>query len=133
MKLFVDTSAWLAIHDKNDQFHKQAVEKNCTIKSRRIDLVTSEYVLDESITLIRFRVSHTASVIFGESLFHSSIINIVYINTTERQKAWDFFKKHKDKEFSFTDGTSFIIMKTLNIKKAFTFDSHFNQIGFELF
>jgi len=133
MKLFVDTSAWLALHDKNDQFHKQAVEKNFTIKKGRIELITSEYVLDESITLIRFRVSHEASVIFGESLFHSSIITIAYINTIERQKAWDFFKKYKDKEFSFTDCTSFIIMKTLNIKRAFTFDNHFNQIGFELF
>ncbi len=133
MKLFVDTSAWLALHDKNDQFHKQAVEKNFKIKKQRIELITSEYVLDESITLVRFRVSHGAAVIFGESLFNSSIINIVSINNLERQRALDFFKKYKDKEFSFTDCTSFVVMKDLKIKTAFTFDNHFNQIGFKIF
>jgi predicted nucleic acid-binding protein len=133
MKLFVDTSAWLALFDKNDQFHKQAVEKNVMIKKGRIELITSEYVIDECITLIRFRVSHKTAVLFGDSLFSSNIINIVYINTTERQRAWNFFKKYRDKEFSFTDCTSFIIMKGLKLKKAFTFDSHFSQIGFEIF
>lgn len=64
MKLFVDTSAWLALYDKQDQFHKQAVEKNLVIKKERIELITSEYILDEIITLIRFRVFHDGAVPF---------------------------------------------------------------------
>ncbi len=119
--------------DKNDQFHKEAVEKYSKIKEKRTELITSEYVLDESITLIRFRVSHWAAVIFGDYLFSSRIISMVYVNNLERQRAWDFFKKYKDKDFSFTDCTSFIVMKDLKIKSAFTFDDHFKQIGFEIF
>jgi predicted nucleic acid-binding protein len=50
MKLFVDTSAWLALNDRDDQYHKKAVEKSVEIKNQRIELITSEYVIDESVT-----------------------------------------------------------------------------------
>lgn len=58
MKLFVDTSAWLALNDKNDQHHSEAVSRSAAIRKQKIALITSEYVVDESITIIRYRVSH---------------------------------------------------------------------------
>ena len=57
MRLFVDTSAWLALNDKNDQYHNSATAKIAAIKKDRIELITSEYIVDESITLIRYRIS----------------------------------------------------------------------------
>ena len=45
----------------------------------------------------------------------------------------EIFKKYGDKELSFTDCTSFVLMKNLKLRKAFTFDEHFKQIGFEIF
>lgn len=133
MKIFVDTSAWLALSDKNDQYHKEALSKNAIIKSRRIDLITSEYVVDETLTIIRYRVSHRAAVVFGESLMSSRIVAIMGIKDEERLAAWDLFKKYGDKELSFTDCTSFAMMKKLNLQQAFSFDDHFKQFGFELF
>lgn len=133
MKLFVDTSAWLALNDKNDQYHNKAVAKSSLIKKQRIELITSEYVIDESITLIRYRMSHKASVIFGESLLKSSIVMIVDVSDEDRFKAWNIFKQYSDKELSFTDCTSFVLMKNLKLQKALTFDEHFRQMGFEIF
>jgi predicted nucleic acid-binding protein len=133
MKLFVDTSAWLALNDKNDQYHRKAVSMSSAIKRQKIELITSEYIFDESITLIRYRVSHKAAVIFGDSLLNSGIVRIEDVTNEIRVKAWDIFKRYGDKELSFTDCTSFVLMKDLSLHKAFTFDEHFRHIGFEVF
>ena len=133
MRLFVDTSAWLALNDKNDQYHGEAVSRSAKVKQQKIQLVTSEYVFDESITIIRYRVSHRAAVILGDALMSSTIVSIQEIRDEERLKAWALFKKYGDKELSFTDCTSFALMMKLKLHKAFAFDDHFKQIGFELF
>ena len=133
MRLFVDTSAWLALDDENDQYHEKAVAKSSEIKRLRIELITSEYIIDESITLIRYRVSHKAAIIFGDSLLSSRIVKILNVTNEDRLKAWEMFKKYDDKDLSFTDCTSFILMRNLRLQKAFAFDDHFKQIGFELF
>ncbi len=133
MRLFVDTSAWLALNDRNDQYYSKAAAKSAEIKRHRIELITSEYVLDESITLIRYRVSHQAAVTFGNSLLNSNIVRVEDVSTEDRFKAWEMFKKFEDKELSFTDCTSFVLMKNLRLQKAFTFDEHFRQMRFEVF
>jgi predicted nucleic acid-binding protein len=133
MRLFVDTSAWFALHDTRDQNHRDAIAKSFEIRRRKIELITSEYIIDESITLIRHRISHKAAVIFGESLLFSNIVTILDISYEDRLKAWELFKKYEDKSFSFTDCTSFTLMKNLSIRKAFTFDEHFKQVGIDIF
>ena len=133
MRLFVDTSAWLALDDENDQYHEKAVAKSSEIKRLRIELITSEYIIVESVTLIRYRVSHKAAIIFGDSLLSSRIVKILNVTNEDRLKAWEMFKKYDDKDLSFTDCTSFISMRNLRLQKAFAFDDHFKQIGFELF
>lgn len=133
MKIFVDTSAWLALNDKSDQFHSKAILKSAEIKKQKIELVTSDYVLDETFTIIRFRMSHKAAILFGDSIFNSNIVKIESIASENMFQAWEMFKKYKDKDFSFTDCTSFCLMKKRKIRKAFSFDKHFKQIGMEIF
>ena len=133
MKLFVDTSAWLALNDRNDQYHNEAVSRLNAVAKQKIELITSEYVVDESITIIRYRVSHNAAVVFGDALMSSTIVTLADITDEERFRAWMLFKKYDDKELSFTDCTSFALMNKLKLRKAFAFDDHFKQIGFELF
>jgi len=133
MKIFVDTSAWLALNDKNDQYHSEAVSRLNAVAKQKIELITSEYVADESITIIRYRVSHKAAVVFGDALMNSTIVTVADITDEERFLAWMLFKKYDDKELSFTDCTSFALMNKMRLRKAFAFDDHFKQIGFELF
>lgn len=133
MRLFVDTSAWLALNDKNDQYHDEAVSKITKVRQQKIQLVTSEYVFDESVTIIRYRISHRAAVAFGDALISSNVASIEDITDEERLKAWVLFKKYRDKDLSFTDCTSFALMVKLKLQKAFSFDDHFKQVGFELF
>ncbi|MBK8576475.1 MAG: hypothetical protein IPN90_12650 [Elusimicrobia bacterium] len=69
----------------------------------------------------------------GDALFTSRLIKIISVNPTYLSKAWELFKKFKDKKFSFTDVTSFVIMKDMGLRRAFSFDNDFIQAGFEVF
>lgn len=131
-KVFVDTSGWVALFVENDQNHKKAVSIFEEIKNSKIPIYTSDYCIDETITTILARGNHKQSVLAGEALFTSKLIKIVYVCPDYLQPAWQLYQKYRDKSFSFTDVTSFTIMKDLNIKKAFAFDREFIQAGIDL-
>ena len=128
----MDTSGWVALFVNNDQNHKKAESVFEDIKSSKAHIYTSDYVIDETITTILVRGNRKQSVLACEALFSSKIIKIVYVSPDYFQATWELYQKYKDKMFSFTDVTSFAIMKDLNIIKAFAFDREFAQAGIEL-
>jgi len=75
-------------------------------------------------------MNHHQAVALGEALFKSKVLSIVSINEALQLESWEFFKNHEDKGFSFTDCTSFMIMKALNLNQVLAFDHHFSQMGF---
>jgi predicted nucleic acid-binding protein len=93
-------------------------------------LYTTDYVVDETITLLRVRIGHSPAVEFGKIVLSSKVIRMMPISAERWQKAWDLFVRYQDKEFSFTDCTSFAIMSELKLRKAMAFDQHFSQMGF---
>jgi len=129
VRLFVDTSAWCAVFDRRDQNHRKASEFFISLKGRPIQLITSDYVFDETVTLLRARIGHSAAVTFGESLLKSSVL-IEDIDEPIRTRAWELFVKYRDQDFSFTDCTSFALMMSLKLEDVFTFDRHFLTMGF---
>ncbi len=132
MKIFVDTGAWLALHDKNDQFHNRAIEAISRIQKEKIELITSDFIFDESLTFIRYRASHDAAVLFGSSLLQSSIVTLVSVDRDLLHLAFELFRKYKDQDFSLTDCTSFVLMKRLKLTTCFGFDAHFSHMGFSI-
>ncbi|MBU0567799.1 PIN domain-containing protein [bacterium] len=133
MKLFVDTGAFLAIEDKADNHHRKALSFHRKALKENYQLLTTDYILDETYTLIRRRAGHRFAVEFGEKIRGSRLIKVLPITPTIIDIAWNIFKKYEDKDFSFTDCTSFVIMEQNKIKNAFAFDGHFIQYGFQIF
>ncbi len=131
-KVFIDTSGWVALFVENDKYHKKAASIFEEIKNSKALIYTSDYVVDETVTTILVRGSHKQSVLAGEALFTSKIIKIIHICPDHLPAAWELYQKYKDKMFSFTDVTSFVIIKALNIRKALAFDREFMQAGIEL-
>ena len=127
--IFVDTSAFLALENRKDEYHKPALMFRDSLLESKESLVTSDYVLDESYTIIRLRAGHKIAVQFGEMIQVAGLIEIKYLTKEMLREAWHIFKIFSDKEFSFTDCTSFALMESLQVKTAFTFDEHFNQCG----
>ena len=127
--IFVDTSAFLAIENNRDQHHRNALAlRDAWLKSGEI-LITSDYILDESYTIIRFRAGHPIAVQFGEAIRNSRFIRMEFVTPDLIEKAWKIFKSYSDHVFSFTDCTSFALMEHLRLKKAFSFDGHFREYG----
>ncbi len=133
--IFVDTSAFLALVNEKDRHHIDSSRfleelKNGKTKIRKI--FTSDYIIDETITRIRYEVGHQEAVLWGRNVQASKVIEKIEIDRETFEFAWKLFETYDDKVLSFTDCTSFAIMKKRGIEKAFSFDQDFERIGFKL-
>ncbi|OGP11591.1 MAG: hypothetical protein A2055_00355, partial [Deltaproteobacteria bacterium GWA2_47_9] len=121
-RIFIDTGAWYAVVDKKDPDHKQA---ETFLKNNKTPLLTTNFIFDETVTLLRSRLGWSTAKDFGQNLKLSSFASIVVVKDEDEERAWQIFLKYKDQDFSFTDCTSFAIMERLKLDTAFSFDSHF--------
>ena len=128
---FVDSGAFYASKDPSDQNYKLADDFMQEIRRDPLcSLITSNFIIDETITLIRMKLGHSAAVKFGRQIRKSKVIRIIHVTEEIEDRAWKIFEKYTDKDFSFTDCTSFAIMDNKKIKNVFAFDRHFSQYGF---
>ncbi|NMX21646.1 hypothetical protein C5S30_04270 [ANME-1 cluster archaeon GoMg4] len=130
-RIFIDTGAFLALEDESDQYHEVALQfREQVLRKKRYEMITTSYILDETLTLIRFRISINASVDFSKEIRKSKVVKIVHVSREMEGKARDIFERYDDKDFSFTDCVSFVLMWEMGIEEAFAFDQHFNQMGY---
>jgi predicted nucleic acid-binding protein len=130
MRLFADTGAWCALYDRSDIHHARASALLKELKRKKTQLITSDYVLDESLTLLRFRAGHKEAVDLGRWMLQSPLVKVINVDEKIWQSAWEMFGRYGDKGFSFTDCTSFAIIRQLGLLNAFAFDHNFEQAGF---
>ena len=131
-RLFVDTSGWMSLADENDPIHRDCMLVRDKWLEQGGILVTSDYVMDETLTLIRMRIGIDAAERWWEQVGESPRVRWEWINTERAEKARAWLFKWRDKSFSFTDCTSFTIMRELHIRKVLTGDRHFREAGFEI-
>lgn len=124
--IFVDTSAWFAVSVASDSDHASAA---IWLAQNEEPLLTSDYVVDETLTLLRARGERTRAVRLGERLFAGNLAEIYLMTGEDIAAAWEVFREFADKEWSFTDCASKVVMERLGIGKAFAFDDHFRQFG----
>jgi predicted nucleic acid-binding protein len=86
-------------------------------------------VVDETLTLFRSRGEDQHALTFGAQVIDGSFAQIIAITEQDFAEAWDVFQRFADKEWSFTDCTSRVVMERLGIQRAFAFDDHFRQFG----
>jgi len=129
--LFVDTAGWMACADESDPAHAASVtERDLWLKSNGL-LVTTDYVLDETLTLLRIRLGLSATERWWNQIEESSRLRWEPVSAERAARARAVFFRFRDKDFSFTDCTSFVVMKELQLKQALTTDHHFIQMGFQ--
>lgn len=131
-KVFVDTGGWAALFGDNDENHETAASIFEGLKKSKIPLYTSDYIIDETVTLTMTRGNHAQSVQVGKALFESAIVKIVHVAPDYLKGSWELYQKYKDKRLSFTDVTTLTITKALNIKKIFSFDRELQRAGADL-
>ena len=118
---------------RRDRYHKKAAAYYRKLSKDRVPLCTSNYVLTETYTRIRYDDGHAKAVQF-DTLIQEAIkigrLQLEWVTRTVHQEAWKIFKDFDDQEFSFVDCTSFIIAKLVGTNQAFGFDEHFRTMGF---
>jgi predicted nucleic acid-binding protein len=130
--IFVDTSAWYALEVEDDVNHEEAYKFLSNIASGKHGVsVTTDYVLDETLTLLRSRRSLATASVFIDKLRRSKSVRVFWIDEGFFEKALAIFQKSSHKSWSFTDCTSFALMRELSVSDAFTFDSHFREAGLQ--
>jgi predicted nucleic acid-binding protein len=128
---FIDTGAFLARYLANDQHHKAATALWNKIRVTRERCVTSNFVLDETLTLLARRASYAFAAEKGRIIYASNALEILRPDSLTELAALEWFEKFADQEISFTDCVSFALMREADIQTAFSFDSHFERAGFK--
>jgi len=129
MKIFLDTSFLVAFYNEGDKNHIQA-RSFITDADQNLSCVISDYVFDEVLTILLVRGGKTLSIEAGNKIFEDEKIDILQIDVEIFNKAWLVYQSFKDKQWSFTDCTSYVLMKNLSIHTGASFDIHFDQFGF---
>jgi len=92
--------------------------------------LTTDYVIDEAMTLLRSRRNLTAAASFIDKVRSSNSVKIAWVDKSLFDRALAIFRGSEHKEWGFTDCTSFALMKQLSVTEAFAFDRHFEEFGF---
>lgn len=130
--VFVDTAGWMACADGADPGHvRAAVARDGVLQAGQV-LVTTDFVVDETLTLIRFRLGLSAADAWWRQIDGSQRLRWERIDGERFERARALFFQHRDKDFSFTDCTSFAVMRELRLTHVITTDRHFRQMGFQM-
>lgn len=129
-EVFIDSSAIFVMGDRSSE-EGEEIEK--FLLARRTPLVTTNFILAETLSLVTKRIGKAKGIEVGEKVLASGIIRLVYLEESLQREAWEFYKKYRDKDFDFIDATSFVYCQQRGIKEVMTLDHHFTQMGFTIF
>lgn len=126
--LFVDTGAFYARFDSDDENHSDAKELFEKIRKGTVPfrpLYTSRMVLSETATLLRMRLSHSKAVEALETIRNSELFRVKSLTEKQFEKTCSQFKQYNDQEISFVDHSNAVLADDLGIEHIFAFDSDF--------
>lgn len=128
-RLFVDTSAWFAYANRKDPDHAAVRDVFRESEGR---ITTSNFILDETISLCRYRLGHAAATRVGSVLLDTNTVDLIRITPEDEQAAWTLFCQRADQRYSFTDCASFALMRRLRISTAVALDDDFRMEGLQV-
>jgi uncharacterized protein len=130
--IFLDTGGFLGKYATRDQYHQLAIAGWREIEASSMRCVTSNFVLDEMLTLLGRRTSYEFAAERARRLLTSKVLEILRPDQEHELEALTDFEKFADQGVSFTDCVSFALMRSRRIRRVFSFDRHFALAGFEL-
>jgi uncharacterized protein len=130
--MFEDTSGWASACDRSQSFHSQADSLVRRARRGGIQLVTTNYVLNELASLLTspLRIPRHQQVLFLTALRQAPWVEIIHIDEVQDAAAWQLWESRPDKSWSLVDCSSFLVMRGRNLADALTTDHHFEQAGF---
>lgn len=127
--VFVDSSAFFAALDRRDARHRDASRCFQQLSNDGRSLLTSNLVIAESHGLMLRKLGRNIAAAWLEQ---SADLNVVFEDETDNEAAREIVFRYDDKDFSYTDALSFVLMERLGIGVAFAFDDDFRQYGLDV-
>lgn len=126
MAILVDTSAWFARFVADDPEHARVAT---WFAENDKPLITTDYCVDEVLTLLIARKRPLLAVEAGRLLFDESVAQLHFLTSEQIYRSWIVFRQRAAAGWSFTDCTSKTVIEQLKITEAVTLDRHFEQFG----
>jgi uncharacterized protein len=122
----------MACADGADPAHSAcAATRDAALEAGRI-LITTDVVVEETLTLIRFRLGLGAANMWWQQIDGSARLRWERVENDRFERARSRFFQYRDKDLSFTGCTSIAIMRELKLKTVITTDRHFRRVGFDV-
>lgn len=131
--IFWDTAAYIALSNKSDSLHDQAIEISNELATSEAHILTTDAVLIEVANAFSDVPRRAMAQRIIDAIYRSQALNVailVHIDKDLWQRGWRLFSNRPDKNWSLTDCISFVVMEDYKVIKAFTSDHHFEQAGF---
>lgn len=129
MRVFIDTGAFVALRNRNEEEHESAREMRQSLADQRATLFTSNFVFAETYSVLLTRIGRGEAIRWGSEFRGSRAVELIRIDEELEEQAWTILETHTDKAWSYVDATSFALMAREGTRDAFAFDHHFQQRG----
>jgi len=129
-KIYVDTSAFYALIDRSDPYHRKASVLWPELLNDHITLITSNYVVWETLGLLQKRIGFEAASLWYKDIL--GVLDVCWIDVDTHQRAYELWLNLGRKRLSLVDCVSFVTMHHHQIETAFCFKPHFEDHGFQL-
>jgi predicted nucleic acid-binding protein len=124
--VFIDTSVWFSILVPKDPKHPGCLQWFDDLNE---PLITSDYIVDETLTLLVMRGERKKAIEFGNLVMTDSAVILHRLSENQFDRSWLFFQRLSGAGLSFTDCTTHIIARDRGIEKIASFDHHFRTTG----
>jgi len=131
MKIFIDTSVFIALCIKQEQDHSQVVKQYYNYIKHKAVFFTSHYIIDELLTWFSSHKTKFATeqlLLELEQMIQDEEIQILSIGNSIRTQAKKIFLKFFEHKVSFTDATTYVLYKEFKIDEIFTLDEDFKKM-----
>jgi len=128
--IFIDTNFYVSLENKADSNHEKAKEILNSLIQKDPQFFTTTLILYETVTVISLRVGREAAIYFKDNFDPAT--RVLWLDKAIETKAWNLFRKIKDKDVSFVDCYSFALLGELMVREVLTFDKDFAKQGFQL-
>jgi uncharacterized protein len=132
---FADTGAWIAVMRPGDRHHDAAVAHLQALNAAGMRLLTSNYVLDEAATRLRYDMGLRAALGLRERVIRGTeagYLRVSWVDPATEEAAWALLEERPELKLSLTDATSAVIARKAKVGQIFGFDADFRALGFEL-
>jgi predicted nucleic acid-binding protein len=127
--IFVNSSGWLALYNRNDPNHPAARALWESLRTQQVRFVTTDYVLDQVYTALKVFGSLQAARAVHELISRSELVRLFMVDSVIFERAWRIFVEDEQPHWTFTDCINYAVVQYTGASRVFTFDPSFNATG----